>query len=191
MIVRDPRDTVVSRLLWLAATRIGEADPAAAAVFLEALAAKEQEPLTISLLDLYRLAAPVVGFSPDYAVKARELAFLPLVILGRHDSFHLLKYESFVERDLASTEVYLGFPLIEDFTLPPKAGRILRTGRHGGWENWFTDEDDAFFSTSQAERLEKLGYSSLRRKAPGSRIDPEEATAYVARVQDSIRRFGK
>ena len=25
MIVRDPRDTVVSRLLWLAATRIGEA----------------------------------------------------------------------------------------------------------------------------------------------------------------------
>ncbi|WP_373506167.1 hypothetical protein [Aestuariivirga sp.] len=191
MIVRDPRDTVVSRLLWLAATRIGEAAPEAASAFLDALASKEREPQSFSLLDLYRIAAPVVGFNPEYAIKARELAFLPIAILERHKDFHTLKYESFVERDLASTEAYLDFPLIGDFDLPPKAGRILRAGQQGGWENWFLDEDDAFFSISQAKRLERLGYSPLRRSPPAQRIDPQEATGYVARVQESIRRFGK
>ena len=134
---------------------------------------------------------PVVGFSPEYAAKARELAFLPLAILERHDGFHLLKYESFVDRDLAATEAYLGFPLIRDFALPPKSGRVLRTGQQGGWENWFVDEDDAFFSGSQAGRLERLGYSTVRKGTPAQRIDPQEATGYVARVQESIRRFGK
>lgn len=189
MIVRDPRDTVVSRLLWLVATRIGMADPVAAQTFLAALREKESAPHSRSVLALYDLAAPVAGFGSGYAAKVRDLAFLPLDMLRRFPDFHRLRYEDFVARRWEPVEAYLGFPLLDSFSLPPRQTRILRTGSAGGWRNWFLPEDTAYFSDSQAEALAALGY---RREAAAARqvIDPAEATGYIARVRDDIARLG-
>ena len=182
LIVRDPRDAVVSRLLWLVATRMAEADPAAAAPFLAALKAKEADPSSVGLLELYRLAGPIVGFGPAYAARARELAFLSLDLLQRFPEVHRLRYEDFADRRLAETEAYLGFPLLVDFSLPGQASRILRSGTHGGWRHWMLPDDHRFFTEDEARRMEALGYSPEAQWPAERRIAPEEGSGYIARV---------
>jgi hypothetical protein len=183
LIVRDPRDMVVSRLLWLVATRMAEADPANAQPFLAALKRKEAEPDSLSLRELYRLAAPIVGFVPDYDARARDLAFLSVTLLERFPCFHLLRYEAFADRTLADTEAYLGFPLLPAFSLPGAATRILRTGGHGGWVNWFLPEDHRFFAEAEAGRMARLGYPLDVSWPQRRRIAPEEGSLYIERVR--------
>ena len=94
----------------------------------EALALKEANSRSVSVLELYRLAGPVAGYGPNYERKVRDLAFLSWALLQRFHGLHVLKYEDFVDRNLAAVEDYQGFGLLRDFSLPPHDARILRTG---------------------------------------------------------------
>ena len=186
LIVRDPRDNVISRLMWIVATRIGNADSKDAAVILDALRQKEREPDSISVHRLFELAAPVAGSRKDFALLARNISYLMLDLLDDYDDLHLLKYEDFVDRKFDALEAYLGFPLLKDFEVPKKATRILRTGKYGNWANWFLDEDYAYFVDPVKADLERLGYADERPVNPKRVIDPEEVTEYVKRVQDGV-----
>ena len=128
----------------------------------------------------------VVCSQADQRVRAAAYSILDFMDL--RENMHLLKYEDFIEANLGALEAYLGFELRMDFKVPPRARRILRTGRQGNWRNWFLPEDYDFFVAAEAAKFQRMGYLDERPQYLTQQIDPQEVTGYevtgyVARVQ--------
>ncbi|HEU4986854.1 MAG TPA: hypothetical protein VFT89_07295 [Rhizobiaceae bacterium] len=184
LIIRDPRDALISRLMWQIATRIESATNIMAVDELnDALVAKEVAPDCVSVYDLYRLAGQMMRGDigeATYPFEGRRLAYLPYEF-SRSDDLFLLRYEDFVDHNVADLQAYLGFPLTFDFEIPGKAARVFRTGTYGNWRNWFTVEDYRFFVDPEREKLLALGYEDERPEGPKS-ISPAEISGYLKRV---------
>jgi hypothetical protein len=195
-IIRDPRDNVISRLMWNISMRIGRADKKGAETLLAALRQKEADPDSVSVYRLYEIAAPVVGgFKTmpgksydnwSYTDAARKLAYSPVTLLSGGWDGLVIKYEDFINRKFEALEAYLGFPVLAQFEMPKKTTRILRTAQYNNWVNWFLDEDYTYFVEPRRRELEMLGYEDWRPKGIKRVIAAEEATGYVDRVQRSL-----
>ena len=147
---RDPRDLLVSHLLYSAYHTAITRDFWRFAQFASALRAKEQDPGSMPFLDLLTLETHLI-FNNNGPLLANVGQFLEslqfsLDVAGMHDDgvFHL-KYEDLVDRRLGPLEQYLGFPLAQSTRLNAQFQRVTRTKAYGDWRNWFLPEDVAFF----------------------------------------------
>ena len=106
MLVRDPRDNIVSRLLYApCATAEIRNDKAKIAVVINALLAKEAQPRSVSVQDLFYLLRHLAGrkaAAPLSAVHDMALDFH-----RAHDDFLVYKYEDFIAGRYAAVEDYL------------------------------------------------------------------------------------
>ncbi len=115
---RDPRDLLVSQLLYRSYQTAITSDFWRFAQFCSALRAKEQDPGSVSLLDLLTLEAHLSvnndGLPLSNAEQVLETLQFSLDVAGLHNDgvFHL-KYEDLVDRRLGPLEQYLGFPLAQ------------------------------------------------------------------------------
>lgn len=180
MTVRDPRDILISSLLFRPITRrsLERTDDAAIEQFVAALERKEANPASLSLRELFDLAAKLRIGAPPYAGTAQSLN--TQLALREKYSFHVVRYEDFVAGELNGLSEYLGFP-VENRSDEGSSmfGHISRSKTSGDYVNWFTADDVEYFDGLFGDALEALGYDRKGELAAQPHIDPEVSSRYV------------
>jgi hypothetical protein len=186
-IVRDPRDGVISGLMYSAYGYVLEgATRKQVAEWLELVRDKEANPEKYSVIGLFQAVARIFG--KDYAIDAFFDHFLGYAawLAENRDALHVVRYEDFVAGDTAGLSAYLGFPLSEAREVDPRLERVGRTKGSGDWRRWMLAEDAAYLEKRYGGALEALGYGDWRVRA--GKPDPAAGSAYVARIAEEAFR---
>lgn len=180
MTARDPRDIVVSRLLFrpMFGMTSYHIDVRTLDPFVEALKEKEADPGCRSIKSLHELADKL-GISnagwPGLLEQMREQ-----IRLIDDKDFFVLRYEDFVDGRLDQASEYLGVSLAESQTTDDGwKGYISRSKKYGEWKQWFLDEDVEYFGDMFADYMERFGYSDWER-VEEPRVDPATSSDYIA-----------
>jgi hypothetical protein len=190
-IVRDPRDRLISSMLYNVFDSGFYNDDAATGSLLELLKKKEHAPATASVLDIMRLfrsleiKAQGEEVPPPDALDAqiaegcrRWLESITSVFRGSA-GHHIVRYEDFVNGDTAALEAYLGFPLRSGEKVGAKYQRVVRTKGAGDWRNWLVAEDVLFFRPIFAEYMAQFGYADDWEPAAQPAIPVANGSFYV------------
>lgn len=180
MMIRDPRDIVVSRLLFrpmfgMTSYRIDvrELQP-----FVRALREKERDPASHSVKGLHELADELGISNSDWPQLAQQIRKKVQVI--DDEDFFVLGYEDFVDDRLTELNDYLGLSVRNNqATDEGWTGYIQRSMGYGDWRHWFLDEDVEFFGNLFVDYMDRFGYDNWERPTRPW-IDPATSSDYVA-----------
>jgi len=179
--IRDPRDSLVSRLLYSIWDRRFIGDDAKLATFLKALRSKENDPGSMSVVELF----DVVGSLDDTATvdDVVDLNRRTIEFWSEHsDRFFLVRYEDFVQGRTDGLGSYLGFPIDHKIEVSPDLRRVERRKSFGDFRNWFTEADCSYFAERFQPIFETFGYDSDASLAENPIIDPSFSSQYVLRI---------
>jgi hypothetical protein len=181
MIVRDPRDSTVSRILYRpCGSRVFRQDEAKVAAVIDALRRKEVDPRSISLLALLDLYRRLTG--EVWLPRSPELIAQALDFHRNNGDFIVYKYEDFIARNYVAIEDYLGVALPDgEADVTTQYEHVARTKAAHDWKNWFTAEDVAFFRPQLAPYMRAYGYPDDWTLAAEPCIRPEHGSDYVRR----------
>ena len=181
MTVRDPRDTIVSTLLFKPMLKnvAGAVSMDQHERFIAGLRRKETDPAGVSIVSLMDLADEV-GYRKH---KPQRIAaeIVAMSRLAHEKDFHVVRYEDFVDNEVAGLAAYLGLPL------NPRAAEtsswlthISRSRAHGAWRDWFTEQDVEFYRPLMANAMKRIGYDDDWKLNESPEIDPSTSSSYVA-----------
>lgn len=182
-IVRDPRDRVVSHLLYDSYNKAELLDATRRKRWLTLLGRKTRNPTGIPFVHLinawWRLTRSDL-MSHYVRSLDRSTGFSRRV--GEH--FHLLTYEDYVDGNFADVNSYLGFDIAPGVVRPSEA-RVSRSNTHGEWRNWFTDIDVEVFRPMTHEWQRQNGYDhkDWTLNEPEA-LDPTTTVDYVQSLFD-------
>jgi hypothetical protein len=192
LVVRDPRDHLVSRLLYRACSDAKfRRDDAKVAGFVAAIRDKEADPRSTSILDLLdrynnlsgenrtALRAGANTRPRSWAIGSYAMA---LDFHRRHAGLMTYKYEELIAGNLLPIERVLGIPMPGGEALVADAyEHVTRTKGANDWKNWFTETDVAFFRQYLAGYMLAYGYPDDWTLANEPRIRPEHGSEFVRR----------
>ncbi len=184
MTVRDPRDILISRLLYLVWHAGFRVDPASMNAYLTLLRVKERDPASIPLKDLFSSFAAFQRQHPyrEYLQVLGGLARQRELLASRSD-FFIQRYEEFVEGRLQNLSAYLGgLVLNHRVRVHPDVARVERRKGHGDWRQWLTPEDVSFFRPMLAPAMKALGYEDDWELAKTPTIDSRYCSEYAMRL---------
>jgi hypothetical protein len=197
MIVRDPRDILISNLLyWVRWMRFSK-DEALLKVFLDKVEQKEKDPSSVSLLELYelrdKLESKVVKTWENPRTWQDELRDYSIAVrMIKNDSnMHVFYYKDYIDGNLSSLNEYLGFnieadadvnKLKEKHSVKKSTKHIARSKKYGNWKNWFTKEDVEVFRPIFQKQMNELGYKDDWELNKVQKINPENGSQYIKRI---------
>jgi hypothetical protein len=187
LIVRDPRDRLVSAMLYAPYNKLYKNEEKLKD-FLKLLRKKEENPNSVSLKDLHEnltgdrvictQATPLMGAESD---------------IFDHNYFtnHVtITYEDYIDKKWDRIEDYLGFKL-EPPTTEGWSSHVPRQMTYGGWKNWFTEEDVEDFKPIVEEFMLAF-YPHANWDLPKDKvIDKAHSTEYVAKIINTARKYHK
>lgn len=193
-LVRDPRDRMVSRLLYSQFSAGYLKDDECVRQVMECLIRKERDPSSVSILDVLEIAGRAEGkqdaVSDFVQGSKRSHGFFDDYFSSIRDSV-LYYYEDFVSGKYSLLEEYLGMPLMGEAEVPDAYGRVNRTKGSGDWRNWFTEEDVLAFRPLFSPWLERYGYDPEDWALNASPvIRSEHCSEYYLRLVNERRRRG-
>lgn len=182
-IVRDPRDRLVSHLLYDAYNRAHALDQTQRERWLKALGRKTRNPAGTTFVKLintwWRLTRSDL-MSHYVRSLDRSTKFDRLV----GDKFITLSYEDYVDGNFDAVNEYLGVDLAPGVVYDNEA-RVSRSNTHGEWRRWFTDIDVEVFRPMTHSWQRIHGYDhrdwTLAEPAP---LDPATTVDYVSSLFD-------
>jgi hypothetical protein len=191
LIVRDPRDRLVSDLLYRSYhASFGCADEDAMHL-LKLLRRKEAEPLSVPLLRLIEaVEARQSGAAslPRWISAYREQTVtLPLAFHDRRPGLSIFRYEQMVDGQFGTLEGLLGLALGGSATVPPSLQRVVRTKGYGNWRHWFTPCDLEVLRPVIQPFLDRYYPAADWDLAPSPQLDPAFGSDYVKRLIDEQR----
>lgn len=191
LIVRDPRDRLISRLLYgVYHSDFCQYDDKVKA-FLEVLEQKEKDPRSVPLKTLLKTFAGLNGESFSFngwaAGHWRHSIRKPLDFHDEHGSFFIFKYEDMIDRRFGSLEKYLGMPLKGKASVAPEVSRVTRTKSHGGWRDWLTAEDVQYLRPVVQPFLDRYYPEADWELSPLPSIPVEYSSRYVERIVNDRR----
>jgi hypothetical protein len=189
MLVRDPRDVIISRLLFRPLTRgaVAEVPPETLEQFVAALEAKERDPASWSVRALDELADELGIGAGNEAGLVRSLN-LKRELIARHD-FTVVRYEDLVDGELGHLEAQLGVPLGD--TSEGTSGwlsHISRSKSYGAWRQWFLPDDVEHYDRLFADYLDAFSYPRGAVLPDEVHIEPATASEYVRSRAETRRR---
>lgn len=200
LIVRDPRDRLISSLLYAVRHSRFCLDNKKLAAFIEILEKKEKEPRAVPTLDVIKLFnvlnAGAIDSSTNLYATIRQ-PFLDRLLdiqdfaMRWHDShgdYHLIKYEDFVDSRFDVLEKYLGFTLHCNTTVDKAYSRVERSKSYGSWKNWFLEEDVEYFKPLLWAYMQRYSYGDDWEINPKPYISSEQASNYVRRLAQETKR---
>jgi hypothetical protein len=180
LIVRDPRDNLLSRLLYAVYDQKFFVDDDKVRIFIKHLEQKQRNPAGLPLIELLKVLSNLSGEDMLERFVIRHRAGLEFDIL--HRNYFVYKYEHFVAGQSSGLEEYLGFALNFNVNVDATHSRVARTKGAGDWRNWFTEQDVEYFSDIYHDYLVKYGYDVKWELSPEPEILPEYSTEYVMRL---------
>lgn len=200
LVVRDPRDRLISSILYQVAGSFWE-DERKVSKFIELLKHKESAPDTVSVLTIMRLleeyrwhyfwkkslSSPKPG---KIRKRLENINFwkssmygghlsLTMEFHSRHQDYFVIKYEDFISGATEGLERYLGFRLSSEVIRDKRLDMVARTKKSGGWKDWFLDEDIAFFRPRFLDFMKKYRYADKWKINKNPRIYAEYSSKYV------------
>lgn len=160
-IVRDPRDRIVSSLLYSQFHSSYINDVLAIQDICDCLEKKESAPSQVSIKQILLTIGKWTGNKNEngYRIKSLEkvLKLFDDYIKLTPDAL-LYKYEDFVTGKYSKLEEHLGFLMTGKAEVPDSLQRVNRTKGYGDWRNWFTKEDVDIYKPVLSPWLAKYGY---------------------------------
>lgn len=182
-IVRDPRDRLVSHLLYDSYNKAELLDADQREKWLALLSRKTRNPAGMPFVRLinawWRLTRSDLM---SHYVRSLDRSTGFNRRIGEH--FHLLTYEDYVDGNFSEVNRYLGFD-IRPGVVRPAESRVSRSNTHGEWRNWFTDIDVEVFRPMTHEWQRQNGYDhkDWDLSEPDS-LDPATTVDYVQGLFD-------
>ena len=197
MIIRDPRDILISNLLYNVRWMRFAQDPIRLNKFMAAIKEKEANPQSHSVIDLYQLRDQLESEvmetweSPrswhdeynDYAIAVR--------MIEKNKDIFVLSYEDYVDSKLDALSAYIGTDikgnadvskLTEKHSVKKSVRNIARSKTYGNWKNWFTQEDIETFRPLFQPLMDKVGYKDDWTLNTKQIILPERASLYIKKI---------
>jgi hypothetical protein len=189
LVLRDPRDVIVSKLLYRPYGCEFMRDDARFRMYRDALARKEADPRSISVKELTAIQLSLDGHRADMQINfpAQIIRF----VRESPNQFHIFRYEDLIDKKLDALSAYLELPISSHVTLDTALSRLSRSARYGDWRHWFTEEDVQTFRASCDTFLRLFGYPIGWDLAPTPHIDPEHGTLYTDRLRDTLLKSTK
>ncbi|MDH3707223.1 MAG: sulfotransferase [Acidimicrobiia bacterium] len=186
LLVRDPRDRMVSSLLYDIHGSAAELEPDKIDAYVDLLRRKEQDPGGVPFLRLTHAYWRLTGKDMLSAL-ARSTQRVNDVLGRFADQFHVIQYEDLVRGETDELARHLGLELDEVSDVGPELQRVVRTKGSGDWQHWFTDKDLLWLRPMVSSTLRRLDYPRDWVLADEPVIDPEHCSRYVERLVAEAR----
>lgn len=182
-IVRDPRDELLSRLLYFIRpwTDANGCHPEKNGAWIEALKKKESNPAAISFLQMVTIFDEIYDTKMHSQV-LQERGFQQFFnfTTKKETNGFTLRYEDFIVGEVEPLEHYLD----QKLTDKRDVGVLSRTRRSASFNNWksfFTEEDIAVLKPIYADLLQSMGYSDWELDSV-DRLPADENSEYASRL---------
>lgn len=186
LLVRDPRDNLVSRLLYsIASHRHLLDDEAWIRTTAMLLQRKQQAPASVELCAFPAMAPPSLLLERACAANQALAAFASV----QAGDWFVLSYEDLVAGRLDALSAYLGLRVKPGVEVDPTYQRVARTKGTGDWRHWFTEADVARYRPLLAPLLKALAYPDDWELAEPQIISPEHSWGYFERLVRERRQF--
>jgi hypothetical protein len=191
LIVRDPRDRLISRLLYgLYDSQVVRCENDVKTV-IELLELKETSPPSVSLKSLIEAFAKLNGESFSFdewaANHARHSIRKPLDFHDARVNLFLFTYEDMIDGRFEKLEEYLGITLEGEACVAPELNRVTRTKSYGGWRDWFTHEDIDYLRPVLQPFLDRYYPDADWELNHSASIPREYSSRYVLRIVNDRR----
>jgi hypothetical protein len=175
LIVRDPRDNLISLILFQFSNcqnfkRYKKA--------YDLIARKVFDPESISVIDLFDHIAALFESSGSERITRRCEKVVDFYY--RHNPF-FIKYEDFIDDRLTELSNYLKLTLSNDIKVGKIHKHVERSKSYGEWINWFTDNDLKILAQNNAMRefMKLFGYDMDIRLPKEKRIAVSTSLHYI------------
>jgi Methyltransferase domain len=189
VLLRDPRDGLVSRLLYVIANLPEQlADPTFTVQLVDLLQRKQQAPAELPFTEIARLfdntrIGPLIARSLGKLTGFADFAS----DLGRE--WLQLRYEDLVAGRLPGWgRRHFGLALPAEVEVPADYSRVARSLSAGDWRHWFTEADVDELRPCLDPLLRRLGYSTDWTLATPPHIGEAQSWRYVQKLIDERRR---
>jgi hypothetical protein len=182
LIVRDPRDQVISQMLYrpfnIVTKKLITPDERMNNVLdklLYLLREKEKHPGTISVKSLRELLLLDDGNKQQKLIKYNL----------EHPDHFIFRYEDYIDGNFTLINDYLGLNLGKVASVPQK--RVVRSKSYGSWKDWFTREDVKHYRALFGNYMKTFGYDDDWELNPSQTIDPSMSYLYVEKLIDEAK----
>ena len=187
LIIRDPRDRLISMLLYFLRDRGILCDETLIKYYFELIKKKQENPDSVSIIDLVDTMKMIRNIiKKDFKVENPLDTLINLQ--NKYQDLFIVKYEDFVDGKIEELEDYLGFKLAGSSEVSVMHKRVERTKSYGDWKNWFTEKDIEYFKPKFKRFIEYYGYEPDWRLNNPKVILPEYRFEYVKKITNENRK---
>lgn len=191
LIVRDPRDRLISRLLYgVYHSNFYHLNNKVTA-FVQDLKSKEADPGSVPVKTLLATFAKLnrEDFSfDDWAMQQEHHSIRrPLDFHNKRNGLFLFKYEDMIDQRLDQLKDYLGLALKETTCVPPELTRVTRTKNYGAWRHWFTADDVEYLGPIFQPFLDRYYPETDWKLSKVPSIPAAHASLYIERIVNERR----
>lgn len=199
LIVRDPRDRLISQLLYSVRESKFYHDEYRLKEIHDILKQKEVRPGSVSVLDIVKKRLKLENGKADidkWRKLFQEYSDFSMEFHDRHPDYFVFKYEDLIDNRIGNLIRYLRLDLFGDPVVDKQHDRVVRTKDSGDWKNWFLDEDIEFFRPLLSKYMKRYSYTDSWEPGQAPEIDPKHCTEYVRRIirqrrEEAIRKKWK
>lgn len=182
IIVRDPRDELVSRLLYLVKPLKdqGKLTDSSLEEWLVTLRTIEEGGKRIPFQELLNRTSEL--FNTDLLASfVSYMNEFSSYYVSKPNSVFAVRYEDLIDKRVEHLEKYLGFSLNYAITEDDLIRRTKRSSSYGSWKSFFHEEDVEFFKPIMSDFMGQIGYNDWSISA--AELPHKEVTSiYVERL---------
>jgi len=185
LLLRDPRDELISRLLYIIKPLKDHGSLSAPKLdkWLEVIRRKEESPSSLSIMEMIRNLDSIFG-TQFMLTFLKHLDDYTAFFQNKAKHVYAYRYEDLVDRKVSGLEEYLGFSLNFDLERDAQIQRTLRSGTYGNWKRIFTASDIDELSERMGPFIELIGYDDWE-LTPVDSLDSPEFSGYVQTLSNS------
>lgn len=185
VILRDPRDQLVSFVLYAVYNHPRPLTDAEATSLLDLLAQKERDGRSVPFRRISEAVERITR--ADHRAVLGERYALCCRHLEEDPGFFRVRYDDFLAGRTEALADYLGVSVAHRVTVPPSLRRVERTKGTGDWRNWFTPEDVAHFRPDLAGVMRTFGFEDAWDLPGTPAVSPQHGSDYLRRLIDAQR----